>query len=120
MDEKGNKSFLLVAIDRFSKFPSVLVTKTTGAKKVVKFLESYRRIHGIPLSIKTDHGSGFKNDIVKHYCSSRGIVHIVSAVGDLRGSGLAERSIQTIERKLGTENFDANFNNLKSTIQQNV
>ena len=33
LDEKDNKLFALVAIDRFSKVPSVLITKTTGAKK---------------------------------------------------------------------------------------
>ena len=31
LDEKGSRMFLLVAIDRFSKFPSVLISKTTGA-----------------------------------------------------------------------------------------
>ena len=64
LDDKGVKIFLLVATDRFSKFPSVLIAKTTGAKKVTKFLESYIRIHGLPQSIRTDHGSGFKNDLV--------------------------------------------------------
>ena len=34
LDDKGSKLFLLIAIDRFSKFPSVLITKTTGAKKI--------------------------------------------------------------------------------------
>ena len=33
LDEKDNKIFLLVAIDRFSKFPSFLITKVAGAKK---------------------------------------------------------------------------------------
>ena len=55
-DEKGKKVFILVAVDRFSKFPSALLTKNTGSKKVVKFLEAYIRIHGIPNSIRTDHG----------------------------------------------------------------
>ena len=64
LDDKGVKILLLVAIDRFSKFSSVLITKTTGATKVTKFLESYIRIHGLPHSIRTDHGSGFKNDMV--------------------------------------------------------
>ena len=40
LDDKVAEIFLLVAIDRFSKFPSILFTKTTGAKKVTKFLES--------------------------------------------------------------------------------
>ena len=116
LDDKGVKIFLLLAIDRFSKFPSVFTTKTTGAKKVTKFLESYIRIHGLPRFIRTDHGSGLKNDLLQQFCSSRGITHILSSVGDHRGSGLVERTIQTIKRKLGTEKFDPNFDNFKEVL----
>ena len=118
LDTKGSKIFLLIAIDCFSKFLSVLITKTTGAKKVRKFLDTYRRIHGIPQSIRTDHSSGFKNDLVQQLRSSRGIRHFLSPVGDHRGSGLVERSIQTIKRKLDTAKLDPNFGNFKETIQQ--
>ena len=118
LDDKGSKIFLLVAFDRFSKFPSVLISKTTGAKKVTKFLDSYIRIHGLPHSIRTDHGSGFKNNLVQEFCSSRGIKHVFSPVGDHRGSGLVERTIQTIKRKLGVAKLDPNFKNFKETIQQ--
>ena len=118
LDDKGSKIFLLVATDRFSKFPSVLISKTTGATKVTKFLASYICIHGLPHSIRTDYGSGFKNYLVQEFCSSRGIKHILSPVGDHRGSGLVERSIQTIKRKLGTAKLDPNFKNFKETIQQ--
>ena len=34
LDDKGSKIFLLVAIDQFSKFPSALISKTTGTKKI--------------------------------------------------------------------------------------
>ena len=118
LDDKGVKIFLLVAIDRFSKFPSVLITKTTGAIKVTKFLESYIRIHDLPHSIRTDHGSGFKNDIVQQFCYNKGIKHILSPVGDHRGSGLVERTIQTIKRKLGTEQLDPNFGNFKEVLHR--
>ena len=114
------KIFLLVAIDRFSKFPSVLITKTTGAKKVIKFLKSHIQFHGLPHSIRTDHGSGFKNDLVQQFCFSRGIKHIFSPVGDHRGSGLVERMIQTIKRKLGTEKLDPNFANFKEVLHRIV
>ena len=107
-------------MDHFSIFPSLLITKTTGAKKVTKLLASYIRIDGIPQSIKTDHGSGFKNDLVQQFCSSKGIKHIVSPVGDHRGRGSVERSMQTINRKLGTAKLDPNFGNFKETIQQIV
>ena len=114
------KVLLLVAIDHFSKFPSVLITKTTGAKKVTEFLKSYIQIHGLPHSIRFDHGSGFKNDLVRQLCSSRGIKHILSPVGDHRGSGLVERMIRTIKRKLGTEKFDPNFANFKEVLHRGV
>ena len=117
LDDKGAKIILLVAIDRFSKFPSVLISKTTGVKKVTNFLDSYIRIHGLPHSIRTDHGSGFKNNLVQEFCSSRGIKHVLSPVGDHRGSGLVERTIQTIKRKLGMTKLDPNFKKLKETIQ---
>ena len=117
LDDKGSKIFLLVAIDRFSKFPSVLFSKNTGAKKVTKFLVSYIRIPGLPHSIRTDHGSGNKNNLVQEFCSSRGIKHILSPVGDHRGSGLVKRTILTIKRKLGFAKLDLNFKNFKETIQ---
>ena len=96
-----------------------MLTKTS-AKKIIKFLRSYVRSHGIPVSIRTDHGSGFKCEVVKEFCKSRGIKHVITAVGDHRSCGLVERSIQTIKRKLGTERLDPSFKNLKSTLQQIV
>ena len=110
----------MLAIDRFSKFPSVLISKNTGAKKVTKFLASYIRIHGLPHSIRTDHGSGFKKNLEQEFCSKRGIKHILSPVGDHRGSGLVERYIQTIKRKLGAAKLDPNFKNFKETIHQSI
>ena len=52
------------------------------------------------------------------FCSSRGFKHIISPVGNHRGSGLVERSIQTIKRKLGTAKDYPNFKNFKETIQK--
>ena len=120
LDDKSSKIFLLVAVDRFSKLPSVLITKITGAKKVTKFLAFYIRVHGKPQPIRTNQGSGFKNDLVEHFCPSKGINFILSPVGDNRGGVLVERSIQTIKRKLGTAKLVPNFGNFKETFQQIV
>ena len=109
IDDKKGKIYILVAKDCFSKFPSVMLTKTTSANKIVKFLRSYIRNHGVPESIRTDHGSGFNSGVVKEFCKSRVIKHIFTAVGDHRSCGLVERSIQTIKRKLGTDKLDPNF-----------
>ena len=58
-DHKGKKIYLLVAFDRYFKFPSVKVTKSTGGKSTIKFRRTYIDPHGIPDSIKTDQFSGF-------------------------------------------------------------
>ena len=64
-DIKGKKIYQLTAIDRYSKFPSVKVTKSTGAKSSVKFLRTYTDTHRIPESIRTDQFSGFKSKTLK-------------------------------------------------------
>ena len=59
-DGAGVQIYILVAIDRYSKYPSVMLTRTTCAKKILKFLKDYVTIHSIPKSIRTDQYSGFK------------------------------------------------------------
>ena len=56
----GNQVCFLLAIDRFSKYPSAILTKTTGANKILKFLKNYIFTHSIPKTIRTDQYSGFK------------------------------------------------------------
>ena len=102
-DHKGKKIYLLVAIDRYSKFPSVKVTKSTGGKSTIKFLRIYIETHGIPESIKTDQFSGFKGKANQKFCP----------VGDHRGYGLVERTIQTIKQRLGVMLLDENVQSIK-------
>ena len=67
-DGAGNQVYILAAIDRFSKYQSVMLTKTTGANKILKFLENYIFTHSIRKAIRTDQYSGFKNKLVDQYC----------------------------------------------------
>ena len=38
LEGSGGQIYILIAIDRCSKYPSVLLTRATGAEKVLKFL----------------------------------------------------------------------------------
>ena len=64
LDSNGNSIYILVAIDRYSKYPSAMITRSTGRRKINKFLKSYIQQHSITKSIKTDQYSGFKNKLV--------------------------------------------------------
>ena len=112
-NQKGKKIYLLVAIDRFSKFPSVKVTKSTSGKSTVKFLRSYIDTHGVPESIRSDQFSGFKGKTFKKFCSELNIEQKFCPVGDHRGCGLVERTIQTIKRRLGVMMLDENNKSIK-------
>ena len=115
--------YLLVAIDRFSKFPSVKVTKTTSVKCAVKFLRSYIDIHGIPELIRSDQFSGFKGKTLKKFCSDLNIEQNFCPVGDHRGCGLVERTIQTIKKRLGARSLEENNKSIKlclSTIKRDL
>ena len=100
-NHRGKKIYLLVAIDRFSKFISVKVTKSTSGKCTVNFLRSYIDTHGILESIRPDQFSGFKGKTLKKFCTKFNIGQKFCPVGDHRGCVLVERTIQTIKRRLG-------------------
>ena len=113
----------MVAIDRYSKFPSVKITKSTGGKSSIKFLRSYIDIHGIPESVRTDQFSGFKGKSMRKFCSDNNIEQKFCPVGDHRGCGLVERTIQTIKRRLGVMLLDENVTSIKlclSTILRDL
>ena len=115
-DHKGKKIYLLVAIDRYSKFPSVKVTKSTGGKSTIKFLRTYIDTHGIPESIKTDQFSGFKGKAMKKFCTENNIAQKFCPVGDHRGCGLVERTIQTIKRRLGVMLLEEKVQSIKLSL----
>ena len=99
-DHEGKKVHLLVAIGRYSKFPLVKVTKSTGGKSSNKLLCTIIDTHGIPESIRTAQFTGFKAKPMKNFCSENNIEQKFCPVGDHRGCGLVERTIQTIKIKL--------------------
>ena len=65
-----SKFHILVAVDRYSRFPSALITKSTGANKILKFLTGYMALHGVPKNIRTDQFSSFKSTEYKQFCKT--------------------------------------------------
>ena len=114
---KNAKTYLLVAVDKFSKFPSVFITKSTNAGKVIKFLEGYTSLHGTPKLIKTDQFSSFKSKELENYCKSNNIEQAFCPVDDHRANGAVERCIQSIKRRLGAMLRNKN-NNMEAAINE--
>ena len=53
-NEKGHEYYILARIDRFSKHPSAEIFYKASAYNVIKFLDNYIQIHGVPRSLRID------------------------------------------------------------------
>ena len=69
----GLNKYILICIDRFSKFSSAKFTSSTSSKTVIEFLQDYIFLHGIPYSIRVDHASCFTSLDFKLFCDSNNI-----------------------------------------------
>ena len=81
--------YILVAVDRFSKWPTAHVCKTTDTGTVLKILTEFFTYNGTPRCIRTDNGSCFKSNEFKIFCNGTPNLHT--------GPGLVERTIRTIK-----------------------
>ena len=45
---KNRNTYILVTVDKFSKFPSAMITSSTSSTKVIKFPKTYIALHGVP------------------------------------------------------------------------
>ena len=97
---KKIKTFFLACIDRYSKYPTVIIVEKASGTNVVKFLRNYAYTHGIPRTIRLDQATCLVGKQVTNYCNENNIDILDAPVGDHRAIGLVERMIQTIKRRL--------------------
>ena len=63
---RGNV-YILVAVDRFNKWPTAQICKNTDSGTVLKFLTKYCSDNGTPQSVRTDNGSCFERNEFKEF-----------------------------------------------------
>ena len=89
--------YILVALDRFSKWPTAKICKNTDTRTVLKFLTEYCSDNGTPRSVRTDNGSCFKSNEFKEFCNQENIKRIRCTPNLHTGTGQVERTIRTIK-----------------------
>ena len=67
------KKYLLVMVDKFTKWIEAKPVKTAEAGPVIDFISSVVHHYGVPHTIITDNGSNFTADEVKTWCANLGI-----------------------------------------------
>ena len=68
--------YILVAMNRFSKWPTAQICKSTDTRTVLKFLTKYFTDNGTPRIIRTDNGGCFKSNEFKQFCDGHNIKRI--------------------------------------------
>jgi hypothetical protein len=68
-----SSEYLLVAVDRYSRFPEVEIVHSTRASKVIPKLDKMFSVHGIPDTIISDNSPPFNGDEYARYLKALGI-----------------------------------------------
>ena len=58
-DELSKDAYILVAIDKWSKFPTAEVVSNTTADIALKFMQRYISNNGVPRRLRCDQGQTF-------------------------------------------------------------
>ena len=90
---KSSRYLFTACIDRFSKFPSVEVFDKANGPNVLKFLDDYIQIHGVPRNIRLDQAHFLIGYKVKNFCKQHNINTLTAPANDHRAIGLVERLI---------------------------
>ena len=117
-NESNKDTYILVAVDRFSRFPSAVVHPNCDATTAINFLQQYCKFHGIPRSLRCDQVQAFKSKTFEIYCKNKNIKLIFSPTNDHRATDMVERLIQTLKRRLASMISDPIWN--KTTIAQKI
>ena len=100
-----------------SKFPTAEVFYRANADNILKFLQEYVLLHGIPRSIKLDQARCQTGQQIKAFCGQNNIQLNEAPIHDHRAIGLVERLIQTIKNRLARIKTAAqNQFNVKTSI----
>ena len=89
--------YILVVVDRFSKWPTAQICKNTDSRTVLKFLAKHCSENGTPRSIRTDNGCCFENNEFRKFCNRKNIKRIRCAPNLHTGTSQVERTIRTIK-----------------------
>ena len=100
--ENNRRFYILLSIDRFSKWPAASFCKNTDGETAVKFIEQYIQLNGIPKTIRTDKATAFTGRLFRDFCKKHYIKLIYGTPYIHTPTGLVERGVRTLKENLLT------------------
>ena len=97
--ELEKKHYLLI-VDYFSRYPEVILMKSTTSTAVIDALKAVFSRHGIPEILRSDNGPQYASGEFAKFASTYGFKHTTSSLHYPQSNGQAERCVQTVKRLL--------------------
>ena len=94
--------YILLSMDRYSKWPAASLCKTTDRETAIQFLEQYCNLNGIPKTIRTDKATAFTGRQFRNFCKNKFIKMIFGTPYIHTPTGLVERGVRTLKENLLT------------------
>ena len=108
-NEKLNGEYqILIAVDRFSKWPTAKICKSAETKEVLNFLKQNFNLYGLPEKIKTDKGGAFISNEYEEFCKLKNIEIEYRTPRIHTGTGAVEGATKTL-KNLITTNLEENI-----------
>ncbi|XP_054866909.1 uncharacterized protein K02A2.6 [Amphiprion ocellaris] len=92
----------LVAVDAHSKWPEVVIMRSTTTEKTIEKLGEMFSPFGSPTQLVSDNGPQLVSQEMSAFLQANGVQHIKSAPYHPATNGLAERFVQTLKHALKT------------------
>jgi ribonuclease HI len=89
---RGSHSYVLVAVDKFSKWIKAVPVTNQEATTAVKFFESITCRYGVPNSIITDNGTNFTSGEFQEFTKELGIKIKYASVAHPKSNGQVEKA----------------------------
>ena len=92
----GEKYYLQVVIDQYSKYPEVDIVSSTSFRKLEPCLDRIMVTHGIPEQLTTDNSSPYFSDEMAQYAKRMGFKHHPVTPKDPQSNGFAKSFIKLL------------------------
>ena len=102
MKNNMRRIFIVVSVDRYSRWPTASICKYTDGKIAVSFLKQYIPLNGIPKIFRTDKGTAFMGNTFRSFCKEMNIKLVNGTPYIHSSTGLVERGIKTLKDSLRT------------------
>lgn len=96
---RSTKKYLHLLVDHFTRFASILTSKTQSANDFIKLTENILKEHNIE-TILTDQYPGINSKVFKDFLEKKNITMIFTTVNAPFSNGLNERLNQTLVNKI--------------------